>query len=868
MKQKKGYSSGYFAAIALTFSIIIIISLGYNLRLIQNHAVEKALTEANAIFELNLAYRLWNAGHGGVYVPVTDTYQPSPYLAVHPKRDITGRDGTVLTVVNPAIMTRNVHEILSKRSDVPILNKVTSLKYFNPDNKPDAWEERILRTFDEGKTEASEVVQINGQPYMRLLKPYYAEEGCLKCHAWQGYKVGDVRGGLSVGVPMKPYFEIASREKNSSYLTHVLIWFFGMSGIGLFGFLLNRAEHRIIESEWQFRTLAESASDWEYWRADDEKILFVSPSCEEITGYSPSEFLSDPALVSKIIHPEDRLIWSNHICSSLERDRLEVVFRIITREGETKWLSHICNSIVAGETVIGRRVSNRDITERIKAEEALKRWAHIFEHAQLGVTEVSPDGRTLEMMNPAFASLHGYTVDELTGRTGDILVPEGRSAEITAALGAAVEKGHHTFESEHLRKDGTAFPVQCDITVVKDESGNVRYMVVNAQDLTERKRMEHQLIESQKLESIGRLAAGIAHDFNNYLTVINGYGEILLLEENLDSTIRQQIQTIFDAGCKAAVITRQLLAFSRKQVLEIKPQSLTGIVQDILKILTAMVGEGVTIESNLGSSGVALLDRSQIEQVIMNLVVNARDAMQHGGRLFIETSDQFIDRNYADKHAEVEKGQYLVLSVTDTGEGIPKDIMDKIFEPFFTTKQMGHGTGLGLATVHGIVKQHKGHIYVYSEPHKGTTFKIYFPASAETAMEVGESGIVVVPLGLQKVLIVDDDASIHKLIADILAPLGFTCLEASGGEDALAVAESLDGSIDLLMTDVIMRGMSGNDLARKVLDRSPACKVIYMSGYTENVITHNGILETGIAFLAKPITSKALLRKVHEVLAG
>lgn len=860
-------SPKYFIAIALTFSVIVIVSLVYNIRLIRVHALEKALVEAKAIFDLNLAYRLWNAGHGGVYVPVTDTYQPNPYLAVHPKRDITGTDGTLLTVVNPAIMTRNVHEILSKRSRLPVMNKVTSLKYLNPDNKPDAWEEKALHSFEQGKTEASDIVQMKGHQYMRLLMPYYTEQGCLKCHAWQGYKLGDVRGGLSVGVPMQPHLEIAAEERRSAFVTHALIWFFGVSGIALFGLLLNRAEKKIVESEWKFRMLAESASDWEYWFSGDDRLIFMSPSSVHITGYTQADFMADPTLVTGIIHPEDRDIWSGHMCDASELQHLEVVIRIITKNGETKWLSHSCDPIMIDGASMGRRVSSRDITARIKAEEALKRWAHIFEHAEWGVVVGNGEGRTLDLMNQAFARMHGYTVEELQGRPGRFLFPPEALAELPRQLKIAHEQGHHTFESEHIRKDGSVFPVQCDVTVVKNEEGRVLYQVVNVQDLTERKKLEGQLVQAQKMESIGRLAAGIAHDFNNYLSVINGYGEMLLMDAPLDSVARQQVQTMFDAGSKAAVITRQLLAFSRRQVLEIKPQSLTGIVQDILKILGAMVGEDVKIQTRLESSGIAMVDRSQIEQVIINLAVNARDAMPHGGTLFIETADLQVDSVYAEQHADVAEGDYLMLSVTDTGEGMSKEVMDKIFEPFFTTKQLGRGTGLGLATVHGIVKQHKGHIYVYSETGRGTTFKVYIPASKETETVSEEAAHIAVPKGTQTVMIVDDDASIRNLMSDILSPVGFKCFVASGGNEALAMAESLQAPIDLLITDVVMPGMNGKDLAGIFSLKYPHCKVLFMSGYTENVIIHHGVLDKGLPFFAKPVTPKTLVRKVHEVLA-
>ncbi len=389
------------------------------------------------------------------------------------------------------------------------------------------------------------------------------------------------------------------------------------------------------------------------------------------------------------------------------------------------------------------------------------------------------------------------------------------------------------------------------------------------QDQTAEKiKLEHQLRQAQKMESIGRLAGGIAHDFNNVLSVIIGYSDLLLAIMPPDDPMREQIQIIYDAGNRAATLTRQLLAFSRKQVLEKKVISINTIINDFLKILGKMVGEDVVLTTYLARESCSVeADPGQIEQIIMNLVVNAKDSMPRGGEIIIETAEVQLDRHYVNKRVEVRPGKYVLLAISDTGEGMDEDVLPKIFDPFFTTKERGKGTGLGLATVYGIVKQHNGYIYAYSEKGKGTTFKIYFPASNKN-VEQQEDKDVTTPLapGNETVMIVDDSASIRQLIVEILRSLGYKCLQAESGKDAIDALNEYSGEVHLLLTDVVMPGMSGRDLARIIGKERPEMKVIFMSGYTENIIVHHGVLEQGINYIAKPITPSALTEKIRRVL--
>ncbi len=387
--------------------------------------------------------------------------------------------------------------------------------------------------------------------------------------------------------------------------------------------------------------------------------------------------------------------------------------------------------------------------------------------------------------------------------------------------------------------------------------------------IAKRIELERRLQQAQKMESIGRLAGGVAHDFNNILSIIIGYSELLLAQIPPSDPIYDKIKAIHDASSKASTLTRQLLAFSRKQVLKREVISINTIIKDFLKILGKMVGEDIVFKTYLSEdSCIVEADPAQIEQILMNLVVNARDAMPDGGEITIETAEVELDELYTEKHREVKPGRYVLLSISDTGEGMDEEVMSKIFDPFFTTKELGRGTGLGLATVYGIVKQHGGYIYVYSEKGKGTTFKIYLPASKKSKKEKKDDNSIKgrLPYGNETILIVDDNPSICQLIEDTLKPLGYNCLKATSGKEAIDIMHKYDGEIHLLITDVVMPQINGRELAESIRKERPGIKVIFMSGYTENIIVRHGVLEKGIHYISKPITPIALTQKIKSVL--
>jgi nitrogen-specific signal transduction histidine kinase/CheY-like chemotaxis protein len=389
-----------------------------------------------------------------------------------------------------------------------------------------------------------------------------------------------------------------------------------------------------------------------------------------------------------------------------------------------------------------------------------------------------------------------------------------------------------------------------------------------ATEITERKRLEEQLLQSQKMEAVGQLAGGVAHDFNNILTAIVGYTDLLAAE--LGSNVRQleDLEEIRKAARRAAALTRQLLAFSRKQVLEPRIIDVNGVVLNLDKMLRSLISENIELKTDLADNlAAARADPNQIEQVIMNLAINARDAMPDGGTVTIETDNVTLDDAYAAQHVSVIPGEYVMLAVSDTGCGMDEKTQSRIFEPFFTTKPPGRGTGLGLSTVYGIVKQTGGNIWLYSEPGKGTTFKIYLPAIAALPEDIGKAAPAeAVRRGGGTVLVVEDDEQVRRLTHRALASQGYTVLEADRGTTALDIARRHKGHIDLLLTDVIMPDTNGRKLAETIRAARPGLRVLYMSGYPDGAIASHGMLEPGVAYLAKPFTTDAVTRRVREVL--
>jgi PAS domain S-box-containing protein len=495
----------------------------------------------------------------------------------------------------------------------------------------------------------------------------------------------------------------------------------------------------------------------------------------------------------------------------------------------------------------------------------------ITENAADMIAVVSVDG-TRAYNSPSYQKVLGYTPKELQKTSAfEQIHPEDRPKVMEAAEAAKRTGRGRRIEYRIRHKYGNWITLESTASVIRDNSGKVEKLVIVNRDITERKQLEEQLRVSQKIEAIGRLSGGIAHDFNNLLGVIIGYTEALQKKMKPNDPWREAIVEIEQAGKRAASLTQQLLAVSRKQVLAPTVLDLNAIAGEVEKMLGRLIGENIQLSLDLSYSlGLVKADRTQIEQVILNLAVNARDSMPRGGKLTIETANVEWEEADPKRPRYLTPGSYVLLKVTDTGCGMTPEVQAHIFEPFFTTKEQGKGTGLGLATVYGVIKQSGGYILVESEVGKGTSFEVYLPRVAGVAQSVKEVRPAAKPAQKRKavVLLVEDESSLRKLTRNVLQGEGYTVLEAGDGFQGLEIAKRTEGAIDVLLTDVIMPGMSGRALADILHDSRPQTRVLYMSGYTDGEIAKQGVLNPGTAILHKPFTQEELLRRVEEALSG
>lgn len=737
---QRNITKRYTVLMVLTWTLLLFMSLSWNSRVNHENNLEKARIEARTLFELNLVFRRWGAMHGGVYVPVTNAVLPNPFLQV-PERDVTTTTGRNLTLVNPAWMTRQVFELLSEQSEHPIIARLISRQYVNPVNKPDEWEAEGLLAFERGKHELDIVATMRDEPYMRIMKPFIVEPPCLKCHG--GYKVGDIRGGISVSVPLAPHLNVEAHEQRALLMSHMLFWFIGSAGILLFYRRVERHERKIIESEEKYRVLFEN-NPHPMWVYDVETLRFlaVNDASEQHYGYTRAEFLA--MTIRDICPPEDR-------------DQLQ------------------------------------------------------------------------------------------------------RSDErITAGM-------DHAGVWRHRKKDGTQ--IQVEITSHTVDFGGKRAEIVLANDVTERSKLEDQLRQAQKMEAVGLLAGGVAHDFNNVLTAIIGYANLMHMKLPPEDPLRNYADSILSTSQRAAQLTKSLLAFGRKQVINPVPVQLNGIVERIAKLLRRLIREDIELSISLTAEDTTILaDSIQIEQVLMNLATNARDAMQRGGTLSIATSIVHVNREKVTSHGIVPPGQFIMLSVSDTGVGMDERTRERLFEPFFTTKEMGKGTGLGLASAYGVMKQHRGIVDVSSEVGTGTAFHLYFPHIGMSESAKAVPGEAPVQGGAETILVAEDDEVLRNLTRSVLAEFGYTVIEARNGEEAVNVFRENADRIQLLLFDVIMPKKNGKDAMNEIRVLQPGIKVLFISGYSADIISTEGIVEGNFDVVTKPVSPVELLQKIRQVL--
>ncbi len=630
---------------------------------------------------------------------------------------------------------------------------------------------------------------------------------------------------------------------------------------------LVESQEEISRSEERFRLLTESTLTGVYL-IQDNLFRYVNPALASIFGYRVEELI-DKLGPMDLTAPEDRNLVAGNIRKRIEggvRD-IRYSFKGLRKDGTLIDVEVYGAKVEYNgkPAVIGTLL---DITERRQAEEVRAFLANITEHATDAIAGLDLDTNIVSW-NRGAEMIFGYRAEEIIGKPWSLVVPhEAQDACRDRFKKATFEGFVKTAETIRVAKDGRRFPAEMTLTALKDEKGEHIGFVTITRDITERKKLEDQLRHAQKMEAIGQLAGGIAHDFNNMLNAIIGFGSLMQMDMKEDDPNRIHLKEILNAGERAAHLTRSLLAFSRKQIIDLKPQDLNEIIKGVEKFLRRIIGEDIELKTALSDKDLkVLIDRGQIEQVLMNLATNARDAMPDGGELIMETEITRMDDEYIKRHGYGESGMYALLSVTDSGIGMDEKTRQRIFEPFFTTKELGRGTGLGLAMVYGIVKQHDGYINVYSEPQKGTTFKIYLPLIRSEVEETVSAMPAAYPEGgTETVLVAEDDQAVRKLTGDVLERLGYKVIAAGDGEEAIEKFMKNKEDIQLLLLDVIMPKKNGKEAYEEIKKINPHIKTLFLSAYTADLIHKKGILEGGLDFILKPVSPKELLRKVREIL--
>jgi len=658
----------------------------------------------------------------------------------------------------------------------------------------------------------------------------------------------------------------------------------GNNPIGMWAFVRDiserkKVERSLAESEERYRNLIELAPDCIFVSDLKGKILAVNTAIQSLTGFVKEEIEGKHFTKLPTVHFSDIPSFVKIFKAIIEGKPVKnVPFKFKRKDGTSRWGEADISLIKVESKTVGVQAVIKDITERKEIEEALQeskeKYRCVVENAKEAIV-VAQDG-VLKFVNPRTLEITGYSESELLSLSFiEFIHPDDRSMVLeNYKKRLQGEKVPEVYSFRMVTKEGKTRWLQISAVLISwdNRPASLNFLT----DITEIKSAEEelkdkerQLLQVQKMEAIGRLAGGVAHDFNNLLTAIIGYTDILLLHPKLEQELKKYVEQIKNSSDRASSLIQQLLAFSRRQMMQAKTFDLNKLVANIDKMLRRLIGEDIELftvfEKDLG---LIKADPGQIEQVIMNLAVNARDAMPTGGKLIIETKNIKLDQAYFENRVNGQPELYIMLCVTDTGIGMDEETKRHIFEPFFTTKEIGRGTGLGLSTVYGIVKQSGGYIWVYSEPDKGTTFKCYFPRVDDAILEQeSKQEKSLMQGGRETILLVEDEFIVRNLISNILKHYGYTVIESENGEKALEVrAQCSEQPVDMLITDVVMPGISGRVLADRLQSVYPEMKVLYISGYTDDAIVRHGVLDHGIPFLQKPFAPKDLAKKVREIL--
>jgi two-component system, cell cycle sensor histidine kinase and response regulator CckA len=638
----------------------------------------------------------------------------------------------------------------------------------------------------------------------------------------------------------------------------------------------HKIEEGLLESEERFQTLADNIPGVIYLCKYDKQysMIYTHSSILELTGYTKNEFEHGTIHLGDLVHADDKTTIANRINETNEQsNQYNLTYRIRHKDGSWRWVNEIGVRLLRNGNPVLLEGFITDITAQKEIENALKeseqKFRKIVENTNDAIYVIK--GKEFVMINQKFEEIFGYSWDEInaSGFTFIDLLDED-SIPIIEQRRRQRERGERISDRIAFigkTKTGKKLNLEASLSTI-DWVGSAAVLGV-LRDFTSQKQLEDQLRHSQKIEAVGRLAGGLAHDFNNILTAISGYAELLSVQVGDHMELKNNVIEIMNAANRATRLIQQLLAFSRRQVLQPIPVNLNDIIMSIKTLLHRIIGEDIEVNTYLDQHlGTMEIDPALVEQVIMNLAINSRDAMPKGGKLTIETFNTELSTEYSETHPDVIPGRYVAFAISDTGVGIAKEIMSQIYEPFFTTKERGKGTGLGLSTVYGIVKQSGGHIWCYSEVERGTTFKIYFPrVDKEIREPIPQTALTdQLPHGTETILIAEDEESVRKLCSNMLQNLGYQILQAKDGIEGFKIFQGYKKPIHLLLTDVMMPGLNGKELSDKLLKISPDLKVMFISGYTDNAIVSHGVLDPGLTFLQKPFTPQLLAGKIRELL--
>jgi PAS domain S-box-containing protein len=817
-------------------------------------------------------YELWNAKHGGIYAYADLDGQPIADFSAEPSPAKDRR----LVLINPARMTREAYQLEEALHDVR--GHITSLYTIEPKNRPDSWERQALLQFEQGEKEVAELIKENGKSFMRVMKPAITHESCHKCHIERQYTPGKIRGGISVILPMERIVTIFSDRFKVSALYHFLIYLIGIAAQVVFYVQMSRqlvrraaVENKLAEQEKYLRSIVDNISNGiAVYQADDGGFLVksVNSAGRRIAGLTQDEEAAGRAAAEIFPGLSDSCLPAvfQRVAETGQPERLSVSFPAQPGEGAEdnglQWLEYYVCKLPSGEIV----AVYEDVTDKRKAAELLLRkteeWKSTFDAIPDIITLQDREMRIIQANQAAFDFFH-MPPEQLLGSTCHSLF-RGAAAPCPGCPGlcSMVDLQKHCSNIEH--KLINKFFHVCSAPVL-NPAGDFLYFVYIAHDITDKKKLEEELFQAQKMEAIGTLAGGIAHDFNNILAAILGYAELAKMELPPDSNVRSDLDQVIIAGNRATELVKQILTFSRKSEHQKKPLRIYLIVKEAVKMLRSSLPSTIDIRADIDeSSGLVLADPTNIHQIVFNLCTNAAHAIgSKQGRL-----DIILRRTAAAPvHGMPEPRRFAVLTVRDNGSGMDEKTMARIFDPYFTTKEPGAGTGLGLAVTRGVVEDCQGFIEVESEPGKGTAFHIYLPLLPEDSGELPEPDHAApLPRGKERILFVDDERAIAQISQSILSGLGYKVAAETDSMAAWKKFRQDPAAFDLVIADQTMPGLTGSELAKAMFRLRPDLPVILCTGYTAS-LSEKDALALGIRrYALKPLNTAKLAALVREVL--